>query len=526
MFDVLIKRAAVIDGTGKKAKVADVGIKGDSIVAVGQIDSIEAGEIFDAHGYILCPGFIDSHSHSDFNILAEPFGGSKIRQGVTTEVCGNCGLSAAPLSGVYKKQRVKTVKALGVDITWSDLKQYRQVAEGKGFPLNILPLIGHGNLRGAVMGYENRKASVSEINGMKALLEKELKEGAWGLSSGLIYPPGVYAGQDELVNLNNIVKEYNGVYTSHIRSEGDYLIDAINEALAVAKESGVSLQISHLKTMGEKNWNKLPLVFKKIEQALDEGMDVTADRYPYIAGSTGLDAVLPVWACAGGADAEIERIRPGLIREKIFSEMLETVSEKEIAETIMIARVITEKNRYLEGKFVGEAAQLRGQKIKEALFDLLVEEGLDVDAIFFSMNESNLREILKKDYVMPGSDASVWGTSGLLAKGKPHPRAFGTFPRFIKKYAMEQKLFEIETAVKKMTVFPAEKFGIADRGRIRKGLKADIVIFDLNKIADRSTYENPHQYPDGIVSVMVNGKWVVNKNKLTGEKPGKMLLKS
>jgi len=206
--------------------------------------------------------------------------------------------------------------------------------------------------------------------------------------------------------------------------------------------------------------------------------------------------------------------------------MLETVSEKEIAETIMIARVITEENRYLEGKFVGEAAQLRGQNLKDVFFDLLLEEGLDVDAIFFSMNEGNLREILKKDYVMPGSDASVWGTSGSLAKGKPHPRAFGTFPRFIKKYAMEQKLFEIEAAVKKMTAFPAEKLGIADRGRIRKAFKADIVIFDLDKIADRATYDDPHQYPDGILSVMVNGKWVVHENNFTDEKPGKVLLKS
>ncbi len=526
MFDVLIKGAALIDGIGQKAKVEDVGIRGDSIVEVGQIESIAAREIFDGRGYFLCPGFIDAHSHSDFNILAEPFGGSKIRQGVTTEVCGNCGLSAAPLLGDYKKQREKSVKALGVDITWSDFKEYRKVAEGKGLPLNIVPLIGHGNLRGAVIGYKNRKASAYEINEMKVLLEKEMKEGAWGLSSGLIYPPGVYAGQDELIELSNIVKEFNGVYTSHIRSESDHLIDAIDEVIALAKETGVSLQISHLKTMGEKNWNKLPLVFEKIERALDEGMDITADRYPYIAGSTGLDAILPAWACAGGADAEIERIRQGSNRKKIFSEILMTVSEKEIAETIMIARVVTGKNRYLEGKSIGEAAQLRGQHVKDALFDLLVEEELDIDAIFFSMNEDNLRDILKKEYVMPGSDASVWGTSGLLAKGKPHPRAFGTFPRFIKKYVMEQKLFEIEAAVKKMTVLPAEKFGIADRGKIKKGLKADIVIFDLDKIVDRATYDDPHQYPDGIINVMVNGKWVVKENNFTEEKPGKVLLKN
>ncbi len=526
MFDILIKGASVIDGTGTKAKVEDVGIQGDTISEVGQIGNADARETFDAGGCILCPGFIDIHSHSDFNIMAEPPGESKIRQGVTTEVCGNCGLSAAPLLGAYKKQREKGVKAIGVDITWSVLKEYRQAAEEKGLPLNIVPLVGHGNLRGAVMGYEDRKASVVEIKAMKALLEKEMEQGAWGLSSGLIYPPGVYAGKDELVELNRTVKGFKGVYSSHIRSEGDYLLDAIDEVISTAKESGVFLQISHLKTMGEKNWQKLPRVFEKIEKALNEGMNITADRYPYIAGSTGLDAVLPPWACAGGTDAELERIKPGAIREKIYAEMLERVTEKEIAETILISRVVSEKNRCLEGRFMGEASELRGQPVKTVLFDLLAEEELEVDAIFFSMNEDNLKEILKKEYVMPGSDASVWGTRGPLAKGKPHPRAFGTFPRFLKKYAMEEKLFTVEKAIHKMTLLPAENFGIKDRGRIKKGLKADIVILNPDNIFDNATYDDPHRYPDGILKVMVNGTWVLNDQVFTDERPGKVILKS
>ncbi len=526
MFDILIKGASVVDGTGNSAKVEDVGIKGDTISEIGQIDSADSQVTVDAKGLFLCPGFIDVHSHSDFNIMAEPPGESKIRQGVTTEVCGNCGLSAAPLFGSFKKQREKGVKTLGVDINWSVLTEYRKAAEEKGLPLNIVPLVGHGNVRGAVMGYKNRKASGLEIKEMKILLEKEMEQGAWGFSSGLIYPPGVYSGKDELIELNRTVKDFKGIYTSHIRSEGDYLLDAIDEVIFTAKESGVSLQISHLKTMGEKNWQKLPRVFEKIERALDEGISITADRYPYIAGSTGLDAVLPPWACAGGTDAELERIKPGAIREQIFKEMIERVTEKEIAETILISRVMSEKNRNLEGRFMGEAAEQRKQPVKETLFDLLVEEELEVDAIFFSMNEDNLKEILKKEYVMPGSDASVWGTAGPLAKGRPHPRAFGTFPRVLKKYAMEEKLFTVEKAINKMTSLPAEKFGIKDRGRIQKGLKADIVIFDPDNIFDNATYDNPHRYPDGIMKVMVNGTWVINGKIFTDERPGRVLLKS
>lgn len=526
MLDILIKKAMVIDGSGSAAVCRDVGIKGERIAAMGEIPVQDAATVVPADGLILCPGFIDVHSHSDFNLLAEPPGQSKIRQGVTTEICGNCGLSAAPLSGAYKKQREKGVRSLGITIGWSDLKTYCTFFQEKGLFLNIVPLVGHGNLRGAVMGYADREATGSELAGMKKLLETELESGAWGLSSGLIYPPGVYAGMAELVELNTVVRAYHGIYATHMRSEGDGLLAAVDEAIQTADAAGVPLQISHLKTMGEKNWPKLPAVFEKIEKAQERGVNITADRYPYIAGSTGLDAVLPAWACADGAQAEMARIGAADQREKIYSEILDRYTEKEISETILISRVVSGENRYLEGRFMGEAARVRGQTLRDALFDILMEEALEVDAIFFSMNEANLVEVLKKPYVMPGSDASVWGTEGPLALGRPHPRAFGTFPRFLKKYALEQKLFSMEIAVHKMTALPARTFGLTDRGLVQNGFQADLVLFDPDRICDKATYERPHQYPEGIAGVMVNGKWVVRNGILTGEVPGKVLLKN
>lgn len=526
MLDILIKNAAVIDGSGAEAVVSDVGVKGDLIAGMGQIPNREAVVSIDADGLTLCPGFIDAHSHSDFNILAEPSGASKVRQGVTTEVCGNCGLSAVPLSGPYRQQREKDSQALGVTIGWSDLKTYCHVVQKKGLLVNIVPLIGHGNLRGAVMGYAGRPASAAETNEMKELLKRELAAGAWGLSSGLIYPPGVYAEKEELIALNRVVKAFQGIYTTHMRSEGDGLLEAVDEALFTAETAGVPVQISHLKTLGKKNWPKLPAVFEKIELAQKRGVRVTADRYPYVASSTGLDAILPAWACADGAQAEIARITSVDHREKIFAEVLTHYTEKEISETVLISRVVSEKNRKFEGRFMGETARIRGQALKDAFFDILIEEDLAVDAIFFSMSEKNLKQILQKEYVMPGSDAAAWGTEGPLAAGRPHPRAFGTFPRFLQKYALQEHLFSLVKAVNKMTAFPAQTFGLRDRGFIRKGFKADMVMFDSQRLFDRSTYATPHQYPEGIVGVMVNGKWVVNKGAGTGARPGKVLLKT
>ncbi len=526
MFDVLIKGGILIDGTGSPKLVGDVAVNGDEIAEVGRLDSAQAAETIDAKGLFVCPGFIDIHSHSDFNILADPPGQSKIQQGVTTEVCGNCGMSAAPLSGMVRKQREKSLEAFGLEITWSTLEEFITVLGAAKLFSNIAPLVGHGNLRGAVVGYENRAASSSEVEEMEGMLTEAMESGAWGLSSGLIYPPGAYALREELVQLAGIVNRFGGIYTSHIRNEGDFVTDAIEEVLNTAKQSGVPVQISHLKAMWKRNWDKISNVFEMIEKAIKDGVKVTADRYPYTAASTGLDSVFPAWACHGGRDAEIERLQSCSSRDKIFKDVLKGMTEEELACDITISRVSCTGNKALEGKNLGKAAELRSQSVKDTLFDLLVEEDLEVDAVFFCMSNSNLKKILKKSYVMIGSDSSVRDAQGPLSKGKPHPRSFGTFPKAISRFVFEEKVLTVEEAIEKMTGKPAEKMGITDRGFIKKGCKADIVILDMENLQDKSTYENPHKYPTGIIRVMVNGKWVLKNGSVTGKYAGKVLLKN
>ena len=526
MFDVLIKGGSVIDGSGISATITDIAIRGDTIVETGKLGSSLASETIDAKGLFVCPGFIDMHSHSDFNIMADPPGRSKIRQGVTTEICGNCGMSAAPLFGTVKKRRIEELKAFGIPVAWSTLKDFSGVLTGKKLFSNIAPLVGHGNIRGAVVGYENRAPSSFDMRKMENMLEDAMLSGAWGMSSGLIYPPGVYAHRKEIVRLAEIVKNHGGIYASHIRNEGDFLLDAIDEAIETGRASGVSIQISHLKTMRRKNWNKLDRVFEKIERAIDKGVNVSADRYPYTAASTGLDSLLPSWTCIGSRQDVIARLQSKEMREKIFSAVLKSISRDELKDEIIISRVLSQGNSQFEGKTLGETAEIRKQPVKEALFDLLIEEGLSIDAVFFGMSEKNLRKIIKKDYVMIGSDSSVWDSHGQLSAGKPHPRSFGTFPKVIEKFVFRENALRLENAIKKMTGQPAEKTGIADRGFIRKGYKADIVILCRNNIKDNSTYSNPHKYPSGIIRVMVNGKWAVIDAAETDNYPGRLLLKN
>ena len=525
MLDILIQGGTVIDGTGAPAHRCDVGVTGDTIAALGILNGAQARECIDAREMHICPGFIDMHSHSDFNMLVQPPGRGKIMQGITTEVVGNCGLSAAPLLGASRAQREKNIKNLGLDLCWTHLDEFAETVKKQNLPCHMVPLIGHGNIRGSIVGYGNRQPTPDEMQTMERLFTRQMEAGAWGLSTGLVYPPGMYAARDEIIGLANIAARFGGIYTSHMRSEGDMLLEAIEETLAVGRSAGLPVQISHLKTQGKSNWHKLPSVFELIEKARDGGMTVFADRYPYTASSTGLDVVFPAWACEGGNYSELERLQSPEICERIYADILERMSEVELGRDILIAKVITQKNKALEGMRLEAAAALRGQSVGEALFSILIEEELDVDAVFFSMCENNLKKILLKDYVMIGSDASVWDTEGLLGAGKPHPRAFGSFPRVLRKYVCEQKLLSLENAVYKMTGLPARTIGLTDRGVIRQSMKADLVLLRMADVQDLSDYADPHQYPAGISRVMVDGKWEVAEGTMTGNYAGRLLLK-
>lgn len=525
MFDVLIQGGTVVDGTGAPSQRFDVGIDGDTIAAVGLLQDAKARTVIDARGLHLCPGFIDMHGHSDFNLLVQPPGRGKVMQGITTEVMGNCGLSAAPLLGAARAQREKSIKKLGLDLCWAHLDEFTELINGRKLACHMLPLVGHGNIRGSVMGYGSGKPTPEDMQAMQRLLVRQMEAGAWGLSTGLVYPPGMYAGQDEIIQLARIAARFGGIYTSHMRSEGDRLLEAIEETLAIGRSAGLPVQISHLKTQGKSNWHKLPAAFELIEHARKEGMAVFADRYPYTASSTGLDVMFPAWACEDGTAAEIERLQSPDMRNRIYTDILQRMTEEELARDILIAKVVTEKNKSLEGRRLGQAAALRGQTLRDCLFSILAEEELDVDAVFFSMCEENLCEILRKDYVMIGSDASVWDTEGVLGEGKPHPRAFGSFPRVLRKYALEQKLFSLEEAVCKMTGRPALAIGLPDRGIIRRAMKADLVLLRLPDVQDRADYADPHRFPEGISGVMVEGIWAVIEGQTTGNYAGRLLLK-
>lgn len=521
MFDLLIKDARIIDGSGGPSFEGSVGIKGEKIAAVGDVPESEAAILFHARGLAVSPGFIDIHAHSEFTLLADPRAEGKVMQGVTTEVSGNCGLSAGPLYGEYFERRKGDLKELGQELNWHDLNDFFDILEKKGISLNFATLIGHGNLRGSVVGYGNRKPTEVETEKMKSLLRDSMSAGGFGLSSGLIYPPGVYSETEELIELAKVVKEFGGIYASHMRSEGDKLLEAISEAIRIGEEGGIPVQISHLKTGGERNWHKLEEAFELIEAARDRGVDVTADRYPYTASSTDLDAILPSWAYEGGVEAELKRLSDPETRERLKKEVLTQHPKDDYWESVMVAAV--DKNKVFEGRTMAEVAREMKKEPCDALFDFLLEEKLRISAIYFSMSEENLRRILQRPYVMVGSDSSARAINGPTRLGKPHPRTFGSFPRVLSKFVREEKVLTLEEAVRKITSLPANRLGLKDRGIIKNGAFADLVIFNPEMVRDTASYTVPYSYPMGIRHVIVNGKVVVKDGAHTEARSGKIL---
>lgn len=513
-FSLIIRHGRMIDGTGGPIRKADLGIRDGRLVEIGDLAEAQADQVIEARGLAVAPGFIDIHSHSDFTILADPRAEGKIRQGVTTEVIGMCGSSAAPLAG-EKLARVRDrYRHRNLEIDWTGLAGYRQRVAGAGSAVNLIAMTGQGNLRGSVIGYGDGPPSREEMRRMLDLLEEELAAGSRGVSTGLVYPPGAFSDFEELAELLRPVAAVGGIYSTHLRSESDRVEEAVAEALALAAETGVSLQISHLKAQGRRNWEKLDRCLKMIEDAQSRGLSVHCDRYPYIASATDLDVLLPPWAIEGGAAEELKRLRDPRLREKLKSE----VARDDWSE-VVISRVSGEANRELEGRNLKEAARDRGISPVELFFQVLIEEELSVEALFFGMDPVNLVRILKKPYAMIGSDASARPNHGPLAQGRPHPRTFGTFPLVLGDFVRDGTL-TLEEAVFRLTGLVADKLGLTDRGRIRAGAAADLTIFDPKTIRARATYQDPCRYPEGIEWVIVNGQIVVEQGTHTGRLPG------
>jgi N-acyl-D-amino-acid deacylase len=525
-FDFLIKGGMVFDGSRSDACPcrADIGIGGDRIKAVGNLSGFSADKVINAEGFCICPGFIDAHAHSEFTILADGRAEGKICQGITTEINGNCGLSAAPLYGQALEQRMGEIKQLGIKERWNSFSEYFTFLNKKGIATNFSTLVGHGNLRASAAGYADRRLTAEEKHRINGFLKDALDSGALGISTGLIYPPGIYADTSEIIGLaKEAVKHKAAIYATHMRSEGDKLLEAVDEAIKIGIDSKIPVHISHLKTSGEKNWNKIQKVFEKIHNARQKGLGLTCDRYPYIAGGTDLDSVLPSWVYEGGHEKELERLKSSNVQERIRKEILKEHPDKNYWRNIMISSVGKKKNKWMEGKSLFEIGRLLNESSLEALFKILIEEDLHVDAIFFSMNEENLKSILKIPYSVIGSDSSARSFDGITAKGKPHPRGFGSFPRVLSRYVMELGIISQEEAVYKMTGLPAKIFGLKRRGVIADGFFADITVFDFNSIKDKAGFDNPFHKPEGVHYVFVNGIPALWEGRLTGALSGRVL---
>ncbi|MDN3510486.1 MAG: D-aminoacylase [Candidatus Jettenia sp.] len=524
-FDLIIKKGMVIDGTGMPRSTIDIGIKDDKIVSLDKYTPDSNCPTIYAEEMIVTPGFIDIHSHSDFLWIAHPESTSKILDGVTTEICGNCGLSAFPLRGKVLERRSQGLAKYDIPITWQSAAEFYAMAENIQSSINRAFLVGHGNIRACAFEYEDRSPHPHEFYTMRKDLEEAMKAGAFGMSSGLIYPPGCYSTEDELSELCKVVGDYGGLYATHIRNEGDTLEEAIAEAIRIANRSGAKLQISHLKTSGNRNWHKIKNIKMILEHAIDEGIDVTCDRYPYIAAATDLDVILPHWVYEGGTEKQIQRLKNTQARKQIEEE-LSHMYDDNFWNGIVISSVYYDKNKWMEGKRISEIAMNLTTTPFDVVFNLLIEEDTRVDIFLFSMCEENLEKILSWDFVFIGSDSSVRADHGILSGGKPHPRSYGTFSRVLGRFCREKNLLSEEKAIWKMTGLPAQKVGLDKRGLIKKGYFADITIFDPARIIDKSTYTEPHQYSEGITYVIVNGQVIVRNGKHTGITNGRILRKS
>lgn len=525
-FDLVIKDGLVYDGLGNPGLVTDIGISRDLIKYLGKISYSRGRAVLEARGLAVAPGFIDVHDHSDVQLLVNPKAESAVHQGITTTISGNCGSSPFPIADeIFEQEKDSLKKRYEIDLTWRDIRGFFSRIEEKGIALNYGTLVGQGTIRGAATGFNDRAPKPAELEKMKALVSENLKNGALGLSSGLEYTPGSFAQPDELVELCKIVARAGGVYATHMRDEGDTLIESLMETIDVAKKSGVSVQISHFKVAYPRNWGKIDAAIVKIEEAKKNGIDIFCDRYPYIAGATSLDFNFPLWARQGTTEEFLSRLKDPYQDAKLRSYVAEREKKLESWDKVVISYVLTEKNKKFEGKNILEASREAGKPPYEFMRDLLIEEDDQVGMVIFMMKEKNLTRILAHPLVGIGTDGEARAPYGLLGRGKPHPRVYGTFPRAIGKYVREEKLLKLEEMLKKMTSVPAKRFGLQKRGVVQAENIADLVIFDPDKIIDKATWKEPHQYPAGVEYVLVNGEIVIDKGSHTGKLPGKILRK-
>ncbi len=523
-FDLIIKNGMIYDGSGKAPYKSDLGIRRGKITAIGDLSSASTQQTIDAAGLAVSPGFIDVHTHTDISLLIDPKAESKILQGVTTEIGGNCGDSVFPLQGEHA-QKIKNElwQKYQLQVDWHDLDGFYRRLRLQGIALNYTTIVGHGDLRASVVGIENRAPSPEEMRQMQALLCTAVEQGALGLSTGLEYTPGSFATTEEIIELCKTVARYGGVYATHIRNEDVRVEEALEEALRIARESGVSLQISHLKASQKRNWHKTPLLLQTIQRAHQSGLDVHADRYPYIAYSTSLQLLFPLWARQGENEQFVQRLKDDIQWRKIRPFVEDKITALGSWNSVLITRVRSQERKKLQGKSIAELAAMAKKDPFEYARELLIAENGEVGMCGFGMSEEDTEQILAFPLTMVGSDGEAISPEGIFGQSTPHPRYYGTFPRYLGRYVRERKILSLEEAVHRITMLAAQKFGLKGRGHLAKGNYADVVIFDPETIIDHATFVNPHQFPTGIGYVVVNGKIVVAKGKHTGALAGEIL---
>jgi N-acyl-D-amino-acid deacylase len=526
--DLAIVNGHILDGSGSPWYSGSVAIKNGKIQDIGRIGNVRAKRTIDAKGMVVAPGFIDLHSHSDFTLLADGKAESKIRQGVTTEIIGET-WSAGPVTGPAIELRERELAAMGLKRNWTTLGEYFAVLQRHGVAVNIASYVGSGQIRMDVLGNVNRPPSAAELEHMKQLVDQAMRDGAIGLGSGLIYAPNTFARTDELIELAKVAARYGGIYTSHIRNEGDQEADAIREAIEIGEKGGLPVHILHYKVAGKQNWGRSAEMTALIQNARDRGLDVTADQYPYTASWTGLQDVVPTKYLEGTHQQVVERLKDFRNRQEI-RRLVQTgtpgwqnfVQDSGGWHGVMLSAVQKPENKKYEGMRVDEIAKAMGKDPVDAVCDLIVSEDIYPVAIYFQMDDQDVDAIMREPWVGIGSDGSAV-TPDMTFEGSPHPRFYGTFPRVLGEYVRQQKVISLPDAIRKMTSLAAEITGLNDRGMLRPGLAADVTIFDPKTVADKATFEHPLQYPVGIPYVIVNGIVVIDQGKHTGALPGHVL---
>jgi len=530
-FDVIIRGGTVYDGSGKPGAVLDVGINADTIAAMGDLSKAIGAKEIDAQGLAVAPGFINMMSHAEVSLLLDGNSQSDIRQGITLEVLGEG--SMGPLNDKMKKDyqdQMKRNPDWQFDIDWTTLGEYLESLQRRGISPNVASFVGANTIRIHELGYENRAPNPEELERMKALVKQAMEEGAMGTTTALIYAPDNYASTEELIELSKVAAPYGGMYISHMRSEGNNILNAIDETIRIAREANLPAEIYHLKLGGKENWGKLDSVIAKIDRANKSGIRITADMYTYTAGATGLDATMPPWVQEGGINEWIKRLKNPVIRKKVLQEMRTPTDKWENLllnagdpERVLLLGFTNDSLKRYAGKTLGEVANIYGKTPEETAMDLVIADSTRVETAYFLMNEENIKRQIALPYVSFGSDAGSPTAAGKFLNYKDHPRAYGNFSRLLGKYVRDEKVIPLEEAIRKLTSLPATNLKIQKRGLLSEGYYADLAIFDPALIQDHATFENPHQYSTGMVHVFVNGTQVIEKGEHTSAKPGRVV---